>query len=131
MAAFAGVDTVTLLQSAMRVASDNHRIIAHNIANADTPNYSPVELDFLGTLRATIEGRDRLQLRGTYPFDLDVTRQYAKFKRLAKASKNDYNKVDLEHEMARLSENTGNYTTYSSLLNKHFRTYRDMLDNMR
>ena len=46
-------------------------------------------------------------------------------------SKNDYNKVDLEEEMARLSQNTGKYTLYASLLTKRFSQIKDMLAAVR
>jgi flagellar basal-body rod protein FlgB len=125
------VDAPQLLLEGMRVAAGNQRIIANNIANADTPNFNPVELDFQATLRAAIEGRSRVQLRTTRARHLDATREVSEFERLAILSKNDYNKVDLEHEMASLSKNTGRYTTYGSLLAKHFSSIRNMLDNLR
>lgn len=131
MPPFPGVDTPVLLQSAMRVASMNHRVIANNVANVDTPNFNPVEVDFQATLHAVLEGRERISLRRTHPRHLEATRNLVRFERLAKTSKNDYNKVDLEHEMAKLSMNTGRYTTYSSLLIKGFRQFRDMLANIR
>ena len=131
MSSFGGVDVVRLLQEGMRVASDNHRLIANNIANADTPNYSPVHLDFQATLRAAIGGRSRISLRKTQARHLDGVRQFAQFEHLAKSSKNDYNKVDLEDEMSRLSMNTGRYTTYGSLLTKRFSTMKNMLSTLR
>ena len=131
MSALSGVATTDLLQKAMNVAAMNHRVIANNIANADTPNFNPTELDFQATLRAALEGRDRISLRRTHPRHLEATRNLLEFKRLANSSKNDYNKVDLETEMARLSENTGRYTTYGTLLAKQYRRIRDLLTNIR
>jgi flagellar basal-body rod protein FlgB len=131
MIPYGGVDAPQLLHEAMRVAAGNHRIIANNIANADTPNFNPVELDFQATLRGAVEGRSRVQLRRTRARHLGATRELSKFGRLAILSKNDYNKVDLEHEMANLSKNTSKYTIYGSLLVKHFRSIQNMLDTLR
>lgn len=131
MDSFAGVDAPRLLHTAMRVAATNHRIIANNIANADTPNYNAVRMDFQGTLRAALEGRDRVSLRKTQDRHLDSVRYSAKFDNLAVSSKNDYNKVDLEEEMARLSSNTQDYTTYGSLLVKYFQQVKNMLQTLR
>jgi flagellar basal-body rod protein FlgB len=128
---FAGVDTTLLLQRAMGVAELNQRLIANNIANVDTPNYNPTELDFQATLRDVIEGRGRLSLRKTLPRHLDATRERAEFKRLAILSKNDYNKVDLDEQMANLSANTGKYVVYASLLTKRFEQVKAMLNNIR
>lgn len=129
--AFEGVNSVRLLENAMRVCVQNHTIIANNIANADTPNFTPAKLDFQGTLRETLEGRGRFSLRKTQARHLDVTREIPRFQHIALSSKNDYNKVDLEQEMANLSENTGNYTIYGSLLVKQFRQVKDMLSALR
>ena len=131
MIPFAGVDTGRLLQEALRVTELNQKLIASNVANADTPNYNPARLDFQATLRSAVEGRGTFQLRGMDPRHFDVTRALPEFRSLAILSKNDYNKVDMEEEMAELSKNTGRYTIYSSLLIKQFRQYRDMLSNLR
>jgi len=129
--AFAGVDTVTLLTEGMKVAVRNQALIANNIANADTPKYNPTRLDFQTSLRDALGGRGRVELRTTQARHLEATREMPRFERLALSSKNDYNKVDLEQEMADLAENTGRYTTYSSLLAKHFREVKDMLSTLR
>jgi len=131
MIPFGGIDTAQLLQDALRVTELNQKLIANNIANADTPNYNPARLDFQATLKRAVEGRGTFQLRGTDPRHFDTTRALPEFRSLAILSKNDYNKVDLEEEMTELSKNTGRYTTYSSLLIKGFRQYRDMLSNVR
>ena len=131
MEPFGGIEVTRVLHNAMRVAATNHRIIANNIANADTPNYNAVRMDFQGTLRAALEGRDRVSLRKTQARHLDSVRYLAEFDNLAISSKNDYNKVDLEEEMARLSANTSDYTTYGSLLVKYFQQTRNMLNTLR
>lgn len=131
MEPFRGVDAGRLLHHAMRVASTNHRLIANNIANVDTPNYNPVTLDFQATLRASLEGRDRFPLRRTQVRHIEGERQVTKFERLAISSKNDYNKVDLDEEMTRLSTNTSLYTTYGSLLVKRFQVVKNMLNTTR
>lgn len=129
--AFPGVDTVHVLQSAMRVAEYNQRLIANNIANADTPNYNPARLDFQQALRAAVEGRDRVALRTTQDRHFDLTLGRAGLESLASLSKNDYNKVDLDQELLNLSENTGRYTTYGSLLVKKFQSIKNMLSTIR
>ena len=129
--AFDGVNSVQLLQRAMQVCTQNHTVIANNIATADTPNFTPSKLDFQRTLRDNLEGRGRFSLRKTQARHLDVTREIPRFEHIALSSKNDYNKVDLEQEMADLSENTGRYTTYGSLLAKQFKMVKDMLSGVR
>jgi flagellar basal-body rod protein FlgB len=128
---YAGVDVTTLLRTGMRVASMNHRVIANNIANVDTPHFNPVEVDFQKTLRAALEGRERVGLRRTDPRHFEATRNLVDFKRLARSSKNDYNKVELDNEMMKLNENTGRFDLYGSLLASRSQRLRDMLANIR
>ena len=104
---FEGVDTARLLHGAMRVAVTNHTIIANNITNADTPGYNHPK---------HLEGRPRMS---------------ATFERKAVLSKNDFNKVDLEHEMDQLNRNSGNYDVYGALLTKRFTQAREMLQRLR
>lgn len=132
MPSFHGVSVTSLLVGAMRVAQDNHRIIANNIANVDTPRYNPVRLDFQASLRSAVEGRGGISLRRTRPQHLGASRGGAlKLNRLVFHSKNDYNKVDIDQEMTDLSENMGRYTLYGSLLVKQFQQVKSMLANAR
>jgi len=130
--AFNGVDTSVLLHQAMRTAALNHKLIANNIANADTPNYTPVRLDFQATLRNALEGRDGVHLRRTHTRHLEGGRRFRPvLDKPVLAAKNDHNKVDLEEEMDSLSRNTGKYNMYASLLGKEFREMTDMLQRAR
>ena len=131
MTAFAGVNTTELLVAGMRLAQDNHRIIANNIANVDTPRYNPVEMDFQSTLRNAVEGRGRISLRRTRPQHLDASRFSIRHTSLVQISKNDYNKVDIEREIANLAENRGRYNVYGSILVKQFAMVKSMLSNLR
>jgi flagellar basal-body rod protein FlgB len=130
MSAFAGLDTSNLLVQAMKVREQNHRFIANNIANVDTPHYNPVELDFQKTLRSMVEGRGGVALRTSRPQHFDFETHRLDFERLAFLSKNDYNKVDLDDQITKLSQNTGEYTTYARLLSKKFEMTKTMLQSL-
>ncbi len=130
MTPFSGVNTDRVLVEAMKTAETNHRMLARNIANIDTPNYNPTELDFQKALRAAIEGRGGFALRTDRPRHLDFSQPRPHFKDLAFLSKNDYNKVDLDDQMAKLSENTGKYTTYAALLAKRFEMVKSTLTSL-
>lgn len=131
MAAFAGVNTSQLLVAGMRLAQDNHRIIANNIANVDTPRYNPVEMDFQSTLRNAVEGRGRISLRRTRPQHLDASRFRLDRVSLVQTSKNSYNKVDIEKEITNLAKNRSRYNLYGSILVKQFSMVKSMLANLR
>ena len=131
MLPYAGIETSGLLTQAMKVAQENHRVIASNIANADTPHYNSMELDFQKTLQSYLGGTGSVALRTTRPAHLEGSMQSVDTQRLAFLSKNDYNKVDLDDQMAKLSENTGKYTTYGSLLVKHFDEVKTIITSLR
>lgn len=128
---FQGVDTTRLLVTAMKVAQTNHRVIANNIANVDTPHFTPTELDFQATLRQALEGQGRISLRRTQPQHFERVVNRPESEGLALLSKNDYNKVDLDDQMVKLSQNTGRYTLYASLLIKQFSEAKDMLSSLK
>ena len=128
MVPFAGVDVSRLLMEGMKLAERSSTHIAANIANVDTPHYNPVHMDFQKTLRAAVEGRGGIALRTSRPRHLDFRQDRQHFEGLAFLSKNDYNKVDLDGEMAKLGQNTGRYTMYASLLSKRFDVVKNMLN---
>jgi flagellar basal-body rod protein FlgB len=129
---FEGVETARLLHGAMRVAATNHTIIANNIANADTPGFNPTQLDFKATLKDVIRGKRSVSLRKTHPKHLGGRpRMAATYEQKAVLSKNDFNKVDLEHEMDQLNRNSGKYDLYGALLTKRFSQAREMLQRLR
>lgn len=94
---------------------ENQNLIAGNIANVDTPGYTPVALKFERQLNQILDGQQPPEAavggkgvwrRGAYPsaeveFDPHV---------LPDA---DGNAVDLDHEMAKLAENTLIYQAVS------------------
>lgn len=128
---FGNVGVTPLLMNAMRVASLNHRLIANNIANADTPNFDPARLDFQATLQRTLNGQEGVALRTTHRRHLGKTVPRPDFEALALLSKNDYNKVDLDEQMAALSENTSNFNVYARLLGRNFQRTRTMISDLR
>lgn len=131
MTPFAGVRIENLLESGMRTAMMRHKVIANNIANADTPNFTPTRVDFDATLRRMLEGRSHVDLRTTEARHLDYRSHRPVLDYAAMGSKNDQNRVDLDEEMTTLAENRGRYTTYSALLTKRYRMYNNMLDSLR
>ena len=128
MAPFAGIDAGRVLIEAMKTSELSHRYISNNIANADTPHFNPTEVDFQKTLKAALEGRGGFDLRTTRPRHLSYTEHRPQFERIAFLSKNDYNKVDLDEQLAKLSQNTSRYGSYAQLLSKRFGQFKEMLN---
>ncbi len=128
---FGGANVSQVLVSAMKVAELNHRVIANNIANSDTPHFSPSVLDFQRTLKAAVAGGgDHIALRTSRSRHQDRARVHTQLERKSALSKNDFNQVDLEEELSRLAENRGRYTLYSRLLTKKFQVAGELLDSL-
>jgi flagellar basal-body rod protein FlgB len=125
-----GFNTNQVLLSAMKTAEANHRLIANNIANADTPHFSPAAMDFQKTLKAMVEGRSHTALRTSRSRHIDMASLHTSVDRKSYISKNDFNQVDLDLELAKLAENRGNYMVYSRLLAKKTQMTADMLDSL-
>jgi flagellar basal-body rod protein FlgB len=115
----------------MQTAMLRQKVIANNIANVDTPNFTPTRVDFDATLRRMVEGRSHVDLRTTRARHLDYRSHRPVLEFAATGSKNDRNKVDLDEEITSLAENRGRYTIYSALLTKQYRMYNNMLDGLR
>jgi flagellar basal-body rod protein FlgB len=77
------------------LVSMSQRVTAANIANADTPGFRTLSLDFEGAIRAALEHPSRES--SIEPAVVEVG---------GLAVKNDGNDVSLDREMRNLSENT-------------------------
>jgi len=108
----------------MQHAGQRQRVLAQNIANADTPNYRPSdvrELDFEKELRRT---REPLQLAqtssnhmgGTVPPEAQFRNEQ---ERITFETSPDDNKVVLEEQMQKVGSTRGQYITALRLMNKH------------
>lgn len=128
---FAGIDTARVLLEAMKTAETNHRILANNIANVDTPHFNASEMDFQKTLQNAIHGRGTFDLRTARPRHMDFVSHRPRFDKKSYLSKNDFNKVDLDDQLTKMAANRGNYTTYARLLGKRFQQVKDMLQALR
>ena len=121
---------------ALVLRAERQRLIASNIANADTPGYQAREMDFANALRqatgTTVPGTARLALATTSPGHDGATLslrdnpglQYARHSQDAI----DRNTVDMDRERASFTDNTVKYEATLRFING---SVRSMLDAMR
>ncbi len=55
-------DSITTINKMMEMSMERQKTIANNIANASTPGYTRLEIDFQKELTAAVESRDSLQV---------------------------------------------------------------------
>jgi flagellar basal-body rod protein FlgB len=97
------------LEQYMTLISAREKLVASNIANADTPGYQTKDIDFESELRRISTGA------AVSPTVSDVP---------GLRVKNDGNNVDLDREARLLSENNMRFSIASNLLRGNLKTLR-------
>jgi len=119
--------TIQLLERTLDLRSARQRVIASNLANEETPGYRASELNFMDQLRSAQHGRLPVVLAATQPrhFGLHgpqgVQAITGKLNEVPAGDLPlDANSVNLELEMAKLSDNAIQYNTAATILAKKF-----------
>lgn len=108
-------NTTALLSLALEATTMRQQAIAHNIANANSPNYTPIDVRFdekFSELRTQLKDGNN-----TMPVSLD---DYRPTFEKAAANSVDAAPVALDREMVKLSENVLHHQALLKMLNKHF-----------
>lgn len=115
--------TIPGLEKALDLHLKRTEAIASNIANAETPQYRAVELDFASELERAFKGENTSSLKTTNSkhmntADAGMSHYIAD---LSGQTKPDGNNVDIDLQMGRLSSTTGKYEMAADLLKKKFK----------
>lgn len=94
----------------MNVISLRQKLVASNIANADTPGYQTQDVDFQASLQAAVNGGQ--------PLAGPVS---------GLAVRNDGNNVDLDREARLLSENAMRFNVAASFMHTNLQRIRDAI----
>lgn len=117
-------NTLSFQAEALALRSERQRLIASNIANADTPGYVARDFDFASALReATSE-------QGGVAGDpaAAVRRQGAMLRYARPAQTNlDGNSVDMDRERAAFADNTVKFEATLRFINGSVRTLMDAM----
>jgi flagellar basal-body rod protein FlgB len=95
----------------MTLLSTRQKIVASNIANADTPGYKTQDIDFQSELQSTMTGLP--------PTKVEVA---------GLRVKNDGNNVNLDRESRLLAENAMRFNIASNLLRSQLKLVRTAID---
>jgi flagellar basal-body rod protein FlgB len=91
----------------MNLVSARQKVVASNIANADTPGYQTKDIDFASELAS--------QMYGAKPNVIEVA---------GLKTKNDGNNVDVDREARMLAENAMRFSVASNLAHSEINTIR-------
>jgi len=111
---------------ALRLRNLRQDVLAHNIANADTPQFKARDIDFAAELSRAAElgeGRKRLQLRQTSPGHLSGGRGTSAGEanllyQTPEQRSLDGNTVEMERERVRFADNALRYQASLTFMNR-------------
>jgi len=124
-------DTIHVLHNAMNLREQRQQVISSNIANSDTPGYSPARLNFEEQLQNSLSDSE-VSLSSSdpkhFPVNSEAPEVQGSISREPSQSRiGDKNNVSLDQEMQRLSENQIKYEATSKILSKKFSTLQSVL----
>ena len=126
-------ETLTVLEKAMDLRSMRHNLIISNIANRDTPNYKPFDVVVEEEMAKSQNMNSASQMKQTDAAHFSGTETGRKgsgsigLKEETGAVRGDGNGVDMDKEMARLSENTLLYNTLAQIISMKFQGMKDVI----
>jgi len=126
-------DTISLLERSLNLRSMQHRVLASNIANMDTPNYKAVELAVAEEMSRKQNHSSGIQLVQTQPGHLTLKYNAADNVKLKVAKppeislRGDGNTVDLDRTMGSLAENTLLFKTAAQIISQKFNGLKNVI----
>ncbi|MFT7582992.1 MAG: flagellar basal-body rod protein FlgB [Myxococcota bacterium] len=116
------------LQRAMDLRMQRQELLATNLANIDTPNYTPVDLAFEGALEAALESGD---VNGrSAGMSLNNSGDGVVVERPDVHNTLDGNGVDLDREMARIVDNSAGYAGTLEIAKRRYSMIRQAITDM-
>jgi flagellar basal-body rod protein FlgB len=123
-------NTIDLLGKTLDLRTRNHNLIAGNLANAETPGYTPTTLSFENQLKEAVKGQDDRHATPalTHPKHLPLHKAASSIDGIqgqvietpARTAGKDGNGVELENEMSKMLENQIMYNASVQMLTKKF-----------
>ena len=118
--------TFAQLERALSLRSLNHRVLASNIANLDTPNYKAIELAVAEEMGQNKRSASKISIVRTHFKHLPVRNQGLENKKIRMADppnfslRGDGNTVDVDRTMGKLAKNTLLYNAATQLISGKF-----------
>ena len=113
-------DVALIMQRALDGAWRRHEVLANNVANAETPGYKRLDLDFRSALaEATASTRPTLVATSSRHIVPSNTVQPGRLAQDLSAITPDGNSVDMDREMGEVAANALYYSAVSGQLRAH------------
>lgn len=119
---YSNIKLLSMMQLKMAYLAESQDVIAHNIANADTPGYKAKQLRELDFRRIAQIEAHRLEMRATSPAHSGGTKPRNDFRvdtqRTTYETTPVENSIALEEQMSKLAQNQHEYMLTTNLYNK-------------
>jgi flagellar basal-body rod protein FlgB len=123
---------INFYEQVLSLRAQRQQLLASNIANADTPNYKAVDIDFNSAMQAALQQANPAELKLTSSNHLPNTGTIGAADIKERASKQnslDGNTVDMDVERAQFTENALQYEAAITLINNHFKNIASVIQN--
>lgn len=114
-------NTIKVLEKMLDVAAFRQKVLASNIANADTPGYKAKDISFQKELDRAIED-SKLKAQSS-----KTEQSYEIYETVTTMPNRDGNTVNLDIEMAKVAENTLIYNAATQLMTMKMRMIKDVI----
>lgn len=114
---------IGLLDKSLTVGTRRQELIASNIANLDTPNYTPKDINFESTLSACLNNQQGVKISQTHSRHL-----LAEAPPLEVNVQDSHGSVDIDQEMVKLTKNQLKYQTHILFLSRKLRGLSDIIE---
>lgn len=135
------------LRAALDLRWQRHELLAHNLANADTPGFRPKDLEFEGVLQSVggdagmpVTGAPGAEMAGVAgagnalglgaPEPLRMADTQAVIERPEVGDTLDDNAVDTDKELARVADNSLTYQAELELLRRRYAAIQRAISSM-
>ena len=125
--------TISLLEKTLDLRSMRHNLIISNVANMDTPNYKAFDIIIKEEIEKAMGAGKNIKLEKTRSEHLagrETCPGNIKYRAAGAQQFNircDGNSVDIDREMANLSENNLMYNTLAQIISKKFEGLKNVI----
>lgn len=116
--------TIRLLGNVAGYRIDRHGLLTSNLANIETPGYKTRDLSFEAQLRAALPDPNQLALRRTNARHLPVYDATGRIQPQIISG----GEVDIDKQMAKLSENNLLYSALVQILGSKYKSLREAIE---
>lgn len=111
------MEVTHLLERALNIRAQYHKVLSGNIANVETPNYKEKDIDFRTEIQRSMAGPNTVEIRESTEGDV--------------IGSIDGNTVNMENQIVKMTENHMLFTSLVQVLSKKFSMMRYVINEGR